>query len=536
MAVDNAVQPRRQRTNADRYVIAVDTAQGTYVSEQTGEIGTLADLALELMATPSAIVACDNSAALLENLHSRHHQNPAWRYRVSPLERDIYSPKPTKIKARQIGLTVSYFGWAYSKKSNRNQRDLFHMAIDPLTFSGISPRKTANDLTGLLEWGKSIRDFCLKNLLDLRPTQGSTARQFLRDPRFYPEPRRKVPRSTNDKARPTMPGGYFKARIYPREATRKGPPKFTAYYVDQSRAHHYHAMNETLPDANRLYAMGNFAAPDRPWKTNQQRIAHFLESFSGLLAGTLEGTPQGLRWAPDELQHGGRTVYFYSNELPLFHSLGVTVRTINAAWGSHKKHKDTGLSRYGEWAIEELAAGDPPWKKSLLLATYGVLATRPRDTFRFGFQPDGTEEPTILRVGGGTVPARLRTIPIGEPGVNNVIHRGMIEAATRAESLLYANYLRSKGWRTLVVYADAVIVQTRQGLELATLPPWRIKRTLTNLQILSHNAFTSDQMTKVPGGQSQDVYKGYIPADHKRHAALFGTRHQTYRHPAHLQP
>jgi hypothetical protein len=84
-----------------------------------------------------------------------------------------------------------------------------------------------------------------------------------------------------------------------------------------------------------------------------------------------------------------------------------------------------------------------------------------------------------------------------EPLITNVIHRGMIEAQTRLESLAMARSLTSYGLNVLAVYADAVIVE-RGALPLLP-PPWRLQAHLTNLQFFDATHFTSDEMERLPG-------------------------------------
>jgi hypothetical protein len=179
--------------------------------------------------------------------------------------------------------------------------------------------------------------------------------------------------------------------------------------------------------------------------------------------------------------------------------MGWRVTGVRAAWGS--RHKDTGLGKYAQWCEEQLDQyADAPWLKPLLLSAYGVLATRPKiaeSVFRLAKAGTVATVPTgHYQLGGYHTKGKLKL----EPRIANVIHRGMIEAATRSESVGLAQYLSARGNQILSIYADAVIVTVEDDRPLPPLPePWRIKRTLNHLQFLNQQAFISGEMTKLPG-------------------------------------
>jgi hypothetical protein len=242
-----------------------------------------------------------------------------------------------------------------------------------------------------------------------------------------------------------------------------------------------------------------------------------------MVLGSLEWRQRSLPWRPEYLDKDG-PVTFFTSELPILESLGVQVTTIFAAWGS--REQDHGLQAYADYALERLGADPPLWLKTLLLSTYGSLATRARKHTVGYAKATGKTEARTVHAGRSSFQAQMRsTSRAGEPSVNNVLHRALIEAATRTESLMFANYLQQNGHRTLAVYADALIVEASDR-ELPVIPqPWRIKTRLHNLRFISSNAFVSDEMSKVPGGLSR---RQQAQASVAEHSALIRSRGNGY--------
>src|SRR5207245_8648734 len=76
---------------------------------------------------------------------------------------------------------------------------------------------------------------------------------------------------------------------------------------------------------------------------------------------------------------GRRLAWIYSNELPLVREFGAEIEGIEAAWISCDS--EHGLNEYANWALSEIQAADAKrrrWLKPTLLATYGLLASKPR--------------------------------------------------------------------------------------------------------------------------------------------------------------
>lgn len=469
----------RARVYPRRPVIAIDD-DGNWIGED-GTTGSTNNLFTHLHEYPATIFAKQGGADFVAKLDATYRltHKDSWQVRISEQERAIIRPGGFRAATR-VTATVHYFG--FKNKS-------YHKMLDPVTMYGaglatVWPGDTPA-IERLLAWAIQVRDFCDENGMEVRPTIGGIAGQYLTDRRFYPHARRKVPWTINDRARQNLPGNHYALYVHPSPRY-----EFTAEYLDQHRAHHYHARTVALPDANSLYAHGHFITlRDAMWQGDE-----IPDDFYGLYCLDLEA-PRRKRF--QFLRTGTRFVF--SNELPLLRDMGYRILAVRAAWGSNQR--DTGIPRYARYASEQLDRyHDAPWIKPLLLATYGTLATRATwgETV-FKLASSGT--PATIHTGHHSIDGMLVRAPQKlEPKIANVIHRGMIEAATRAESIGLAHYLSCEGYRVLSIYADAVMVEHDDDHPLPTLPePWRLKRTLNHLQFISKQAFTSGEMTKLPG-------------------------------------
>lgn len=504
------VKPRTP-TRKHLPVIAIDQGE---VLDENGALASVSDLLTALPTMQPTLFVKLAAADFLTDIDERFHfEYPTrWNFRTSTHERDVCRPDGKRI-AKQVNVVVHYFGW-------RNGN--FHKIIDPVTMYGrkldeIWPEETSRPIVKLLRWGVALRDFCAENGISIRPTMGAISAQFLTDSRFYPKPRRKVPAKTNEMVREHQPGNYYYLNVVPSNRRH-----FTAYYLDQSSAHHYHASRIGLPASDNLYAMGMFHTLAKVVFTK------IPTEFYGLYCLDLVAPdkPLPFTWT----RKTGERQFVFSNELPHLLDLGYKVTGIRACWGSRKR--DEGLSKYAAWCLTQ---PKEPWLKPILLSAYGVLAAKPTyGEAIFKLAKEG--EPVTIRTGHGTLEGVLtRRRQKLEPRIANVLHRGMIEAATRSESVGLAQWLEYKGHRILSIYADAVIVEADDDKPLPQLPdPWRCHQELNHLQFVNQQAFISDAMTKLPGvSRELRDYRQHRKPGHAprvvQYEALTNQKHQTDR-------
>lgn len=508
-----------------RQVIAIDNSQ---ILLENGEVFPYSELPKLLQTQPSSILVANHFGPIMQFLIREFADNDLWQFRASPIERDAYQPNRAGRKAVMKDCVIGYLGF----RGKNKQKGHYHFPLSPQTFvlKGISElRRNAPDenstISKLMGWGKEVRDFLQANDLRLSPTSGGIAAQFLKDKRFYPNDRRKVPRHTNAKARNHLPGNYYKLYAAEGGVYRNQKAIYTAAYLDQISAHHTAAKQISFPCANTLRRRGRHSSlKDRPYaKAGTEKYNELISEY-GLFYLAIE-IP---RFFPGDFPlpecnkgQGYQRGYFYSNEIPYLKGLGVRIRHIIACWTS--PDRDYGLNKYAEWAsaeVDKSSSVAKPWLKPTLLSTYGVLAAKPK-VMEFGYAQAKNGEAKQYACGSGFIDviAKASTKP-REPLMSNVIHRGMVEAETRLRSLEMARELTQEGHTILAIYADSVFVEGSKQLPLLK-PPWRLQEFLTQLTFRSATHFTSAQISKTPGVPCSGRDSSRLPArpNRRREAA-----------------
>jgi hypothetical protein len=425
------------------------------------------------------------------HLH-RHFQNSVeWNFKLSIHDKDSFVNGA--VRTQKEDASVSFVGF----RDPKNRHTWYHYIICPSRFtrSNLNQLIPGNqpEIVKLQEWAQSLYQFAQENGMKVSGSAGGLAAQFLRDKRFYPHARRKIPMATNERARKALPGNHYEMRgelkrIYS-----------AAIYFDQENAHHWAASNVELPDADWLYARGHFHN-DKIWCVpGNYDYENTVRNEYGLLYLRL-WVPRYLdgylpEWA---MKAGSHDAYIFTNEVPFLESLGVEIRGLYAAWTSPLK--DNGLNRYSKWAIEQIKQHphDKEWLKSLLLATYGVLASKPR-RYEFGYYRAKGERKSFLVGPQELFIVRTNTKRENQLPVANVIHRGMIEAETRKLSVGLARQLESENHTVLSIYADGVIMKDDGEQLPLLLQPWRAKHRLQYLAFTDPTSFESDLLKRQPG-------------------------------------
>jgi len=469
--------------------------------ERTGEVYPIEELPMVIVAENSSMIVAEDMGRYILQLTERFKDSKTFQYKLAPIYRDVH-PRNGQVKRRAVlrDTTTSLVGFPGH----------YHHPVDPLSFIRLSleqidPRNLPR-LYKLLEWGCEVRNYCLENDMKLKASAGGIASQLLRDRRFYPRARRKVPKMINTKGRDKLPGNFY--QLYGKRET-----DYAASYIDMENSHHQIAQRVTFPCANELRAYGYFRS-DKPmvWaKPNSPRLHGALKQH-GLFHVRLSVPhlpPE--TFVPPYMQHGHglHNVWIFSNEIPLLQSLGGKIEAIYAALMSPTA--DEGLSRYAKYAIAQLDARPDmkPWLKPLLHSAYGVLAARARP-MEIGWRNCDGGESDLYPMAGKMVPVKVvkmrREI---EAKIVNTIHRGMIEAEQRVMALTLARELQERGGKVLCIYADSLFVDMPQ---LPLLPsPWRLKLQTDELRFISATQFVSPQLTRLPGVPTH-LQENYAPA------------------------
>ncbi len=447
--------------------------------------------------TPVMLV-CHNPHRIFQRLHEVFADDPEWnaRFSVNTGEkfyvRDGATREP-KVRTSQ-DIRISFFGFR-----DPNRKTKYFHPISPHDFMENFRTYGEDDwpeYIRLYHWGGNVRKWMRKHKLRYTSTRGGLAAQLLRDKRFYPHPRRKVPKHTNEKARAALPGNFY---AMPEKYMDNIIP--AVYVLDQKNAHHWAAETVPLPNANTLFARGRFATlSDEPFMREKRMGFDNLLSEYGLFRCRV--------WMPKTVtnvirpwtdQDGLTNIFLFSNELQMAKELGVEIRHISYAWTS--RELDTGLAQYAEWAQRE-ATENPDhraWLKPTLLSAYGILGVRPRP-MEMAYYRSLSGKPFRYLLGPTPIMMkRIRTAKDIQPPIANLIHRGMIEAETRKLSIELAVQLEAEGHTVIAIHSDSVLVKD-EGQQLPLLPPpWRVKDRLSHFKALDRVSFHSDQVTILPG-------------------------------------
>jgi hypothetical protein len=388
------------------------------------------------------------------------------------------------------------FWYRFGFRASSKYSGIWHHILDPKQYTtGLR----AGTLEALIEWATDVRSWCQATNVPIYPTPGTYGAAFLTDPRFYPDARRKIPRFINERSRPALPGNYYFLRGDHRKRY------FGVYEIDMNAAHHNAAIRVSFPDANTTFARGNYwtknpkdPLSDKPWLwANTPAFERALKMY-GLFYCRLNVPSDESVYLQNRPQFavGTNTAFIFSNEIEILRELGVEIVYLIAAWGSFQR--DTGLARFGQWAISELSKANEQrrtWLKPTLISVHGCLACRPETSGGTGFYR--TESPrcnvVLLPVRGSVIPLYIPRPSGWEPGFVNVIHRGMIEAETRKRLVQFD---RVTDGRALCLYADSAFMQNAP----VNLPEgWRIKAKHDWIAFLDHVSWASNLATKMPG-------------------------------------
>jgi hypothetical protein len=340
-----------------------------------------------------------------------------------------------------------------------------------------------------------IREWCRDENVPMPSTLAGIANSLLRDERFWPEDRGRVPKATNENVRKYLPGVYGELRAKP--LTRKE----NAVSLDQRTAYHVAAQEVATPDPTTLFARGYFNAPDTApvWAPTGTLLYERTMSQPGIVYVLVE--VQHLRRhhvRPPAVKRAGRyRCALWTNEIALCEQNGVTIRGIVAAWTSNLA--DTGLPLYGAYAQKQITEASEfrrRWLKPTLHALYGLLATRPRRV-KMGHLRGNAQTDAIARIGfGHEFPVKQSDLGVIQPMTANVAMLGVLQAEIRARSFALARELMEAGAEVLHIHADGIHVT---GDIIPLIPDgWKIE-TLTNLHYLDAVSWLSAEGDHLPG-------------------------------------
>lgn len=433
---------------------------------------------------------------LLEILDYYFTYEPRWTYQLADSE--------TKTRA-----TTRLTRFGLKPEEGRKRRTLhvcwapMDMAPDPTSFIETSAE-------GMMKFAVDVRGWLSENNLPIPTALSGIGASLLRDSRFYPDPRGRVPHFINQRVREFLPGVHQETRA--RENV-----VHTAAALDQRGAYHQIVQDIDLPDTTTLHAYGYeklIEGNPKPWLLPSDGL-HFREALQrpGLIYARVLSRPTHRReFRPPAVNfHGVRDIYVWTNEVAFLEAHGVEFQCIYAAWISEEK--DKGLARYGAWAQHRIQGASDyrkRWLKPALHSAYGLLGAKPR-TLRIG-RRTGYGEPATWYL--GVRKFFVREIEIEhKPPLASCPTLGLIQAEVRLRTMQMANDLNTRGASVTHIHADGLHVVG----DLPLLPDtWSITER-TGLRYLDRVSWISDQGDVLPGRAGNDFYQ-------RRYAALRPTR------------
>jgi hypothetical protein len=503
--------------------LAVATPDG--IIDEHGEVHT-DPIHYVKHALPTAFVTIDPSS-FLSSLDDYYRGHPHWRFTLARIVAERGSLSISRVK-------LTTFGFRACKTPTERaacplccgglsaRKGRLHQCWDPRAMSPTPVHKLISDVSvpSLLHWATDVREWARTQDLELRAALAGYGAQLLRDPRFYPEPRRRVPRATNEHVRPSLPGNLVRL-----VNTTPGPRTYNVTSIDQRSAHHRIAQEIALPDANTLFARGYFGDPEsapRLWAPRGSALYERTIRQPGLvyvLATSRLTAPGQFRL---QLQNftGQQRIYLWTNTVDFIESTGTRIDGIYAAWTSTST--DAGLSRYGSWAqnqIENASHGRKQWLKPLLHSTYGLLAARARP-LQLGTNHGTAGKSSHFLLGPRSFPVTVRELTNFQPAFVNVAQRGMIEAETQLRSLRMAQYLTDADCIVTHIHTDGLHVEGK----LPLLPDtWGING-LTDVTYIDNVSWIARERECLPGRDTRERMELV-----KHHARLLVTGTETQR-------
>jgi hypothetical protein len=476
------VKPRR-RGYRHRDIIVINDAAGF---TEHGEI--IDDIIEFAMVRDSHIFVTMDPAGLL-NIMLRSH-GPDFNYQIiESREADVPEGMATMSSAR-----VTRFGWNRMGKGKRKGKAM-HI-VWSITDMMRDPSKVLNDGSpeSMMKFAIDVRDWCKDNNLPIPTALSGIASSLLRDERFYPDARGRIPRATNERMRPLLPGVYSELRAKPSVTHRM------AVSLDQRRAYHRAAQSTPMPDSTTLFARGYFNVPDNApiWAPKGDPVYTRTIAQPGvvLVRALSRPTMPKNETRPPAIDYANvQDVYLWTNEVDLCESTGLDIQGIIAAWTS--TNHDEGMPRYGAWAEETIDGASEyraAWLKPTLHALYGLLAARPRD-LRIGHRlGTGARAKYILGLGHTFQVHETRLGAQSSPTVN-VPMLGVLQAEIRARTMRLANSLIVEGVDVLHIHADGI--HTTGKLPFLS-NDWSVEPR-TNLRYLDRVSWLADEGDTLPG-------------------------------------
>lgn len=458
---------------------------------EDGEV--LESLPMFAASMPSHIWMVDDAVTLLTIMMDMFADHPDFNYQIVTSEDDTDGPRFVRSRLTRFGFTCHHEGDERAKCPWRRHVGM-HIVWTPSDLSPtpnrILPQRTRR---GFLELATDIRAWCQEQNLPVTTSLAGIANSLIRDERFWPEARGRVPRATNENLRQYLPGVYS-------ELQGDTYRTYNVISLDQRAAYHVAATEVAAPDPTTLFARGYYNLPDTGpvWCNPDDPLYHRTMQQPGLIYAIVDVQPLRKHQTrpPAVAAAGHYRAALWTNEVQHAEANGVTVKGLIAAWTSNLP--DVGLPHYGTFAQGELARASAlrrRWLKPTLHALYGLFGVRPRRLSIGHYRGRGKE--AIARLGfAHEFPVHNAELGSVTGPTANVATLGTLQSEIRRRSLSLATELSRQGATVLHIHADGVHIE---ATNLPLIPPhWKIE-SLNRLHYIDKNSWTADERDCLPG-------------------------------------
>lgn len=432
------------------------------VTEQGERIGNLANY---LLTCPTAhIVATNNPAWLADYMYRKFGHLECFQMKLTETRNED--------ETGEIKAALSRFGFTNGRNAqHEGRRKALHSVWCSQDFpTSLFPSGHCS-FDELLKACIDVREYCKENALPIPNRPKGIASDFMRDERFWPKERGRVPEFTNEELRRFLPGNHMEMRSEPRKV-------INVWSIDMRAAYHQAAQSVIIPDHTTIYARGY----SKSWETSpiwfDSDSPEYRREISRPGLVIVEATSRPTRkgeWRPKRINYSNKKrIPLWTNEIPFCEEMGLSIHGVICAWTSTKA--DTGLTKYGAFAEPEANNADAyrrKWLKPTLHTLYGMFAAR-KKSIRIGhLRGSGKKLRFSLGFGHSLEMSAFETPARSHP-VANVAILGTLQAEIRVRMMRLANELESKGHPVTHMHADGIHVHTN---DLPLLPDniWKIE-------------------------------------------------------------
>lgn len=435
----------------------------------------------------SYIIATNNQAWLASYMLKKYGHLECFQMKVTETRKQD--------ETGEIKSNLSKIGFTNGRKAQQTgRRKALHTVWSHTDFPESFFGENGCTPTELLKIAIDVRNYCKENKLAIPNKPKGIAGDFMRDERFWPEHRGKVPDFINETLRKYLPGNHMELRGQTRVIQN-------VWSIDMKNAYHNLAKQIKVPDHTHLYGRGY----TRSWKdapiwfaAGTSEYDREIHRFGIVIVEATSRPTRNNEWRPRAINYSGKKrIALWTNEIEFCESLGLSIHGIIASWTSN--HSDIGLSKYGTFADNEASNVDAyrrKWLKPTLHTVYGMFAAN-KKCIRIGHLRGNSKTKFHFSLGfGHLLELSAFEVPQRSHPIANVAILGLLQSEIRMKMLRLANELEIAGHKVTHIHADGLHVATKSLPLLG--PEWKVEQREDLLYIDDVSWIWSDGET-LPG-------------------------------------